>query len=90
MGDSNPITMAHEPVEICLQNRILRQDIIPYGEHNFEVDVFHGRHEGLIIAEIELLMNGRILVPDWLGEEVTGKTSTIIPIDLRICQRVFE
>ncbi len=39
----------------------------------FEVDVFHGRHEGLIIAEIELPSEDASFdKPSWLGEEVTG------------------
>jgi adenylate cyclase len=38
------------------------------------VDVFHGRHEGLIIAEIELAdENEEFAIPGWLGEEVTGR-----------------
>ena len=70
-----PLSTAHELVEICLHNKILKtRYIIPYGEHNFEVDVFHGRHEGLIIAEIELKDElEEFSRPDWLGEEVTGK-----------------
>jgi CYTH domain-containing protein len=41
--------------------------------HTFEVDVFHGAHEGLIIAELELQSEDEVFEkPDWLGEEVTG------------------
>ncbi len=51
-----PLSMANELLEICLHSRILKtRYIVPYGDHNFEVDVFHGRNEGLIIAEIELI-----------------------------------
>ncbi len=40
----------------------------------FEVDVFHGANEGLIIAEIELPSPDTTFDrPSWLGEEVTGK-----------------
>lgn len=43
------------------------------GKHTWEVDVFHGAKEGLIIAEIELgNENEPFDKPDWLGEEVTG------------------
>lgn len=39
----------------------------------FEVDVFHGGNEGLVIAEIELSSeNEEFVRPQWLGEEVTG------------------
>jgi CYTH domain-containing protein len=46
---------------------------IPEGNHTFEVDVFHGRHEGLIIAELELQSEKESFEkPAWLGREVTG------------------
>lgn len=39
----------------------------------FEVDVFHGAHEGLVIAEIELGSEDEAFErPSWLGLEVTG------------------
>ena len=47
--------------------------IVDYNGSEFEVDVFHGRHEGLIIAEIELKSKDqKFSKPSWLGEEVTG------------------
>ncbi|MBC5862137.1 CYTH domain-containing protein [Flavobacterium turcicum] len=43
------------------------------GKHTFEVDVFHGANDGLIIAEIELETETELFeIPDWLGIEVTG------------------
>ena len=43
------------------------------GKHTWEVDVFHGRKEGIVIAEIELDdENEPFDRPSWLGEEVTG------------------
>lgn len=37
------------------------------------VDEFHGRHEGLCIAEVELESpTGKLDLPDWIGDEVTG------------------
>ena len=42
-------------------------------QHTWEVDVFHGANEGLIIAEIELNDDNEPFdKPSWLGEEVTG------------------
>lgn len=39
----------------------------------WEVDVFHGVHEGLVLAEIEMDSSDcRFERPNWLGEEVTG------------------
>ena len=43
------------------------------GKHIWEVDVFHGRKEGIVIAEIELNdENEPFDRPSWLGKEVTG------------------
>ena len=37
------------------------------------VDEFHGRHEGLVMAEVELdSPTATLQLPDWLGDEVTG------------------
>ena len=46
--------------------------IIESGSHKWEIDVFEGDNEGLIIAEIELLYeNEPFEKPEWLGEEVS-------------------
>ena len=46
---------------------------VKIGNHVFEVDVFSGENEGLIIAEIELQSeNEWFEKPIWLGEEVTN------------------
>ena len=38
----------------------------------WEIDVFHGENEGLVIAEIELESEGEVFEkPAWLGEEVS-------------------
>ena len=43
------------------------------GKHIWEVDIFHGENEGLIVAEIELGQEDESFdKPDWLGDEVTG------------------
>lgn len=43
------------------------------GKHIFEIDVFQGENEGLIIAEIELNSeNETFKKPNWLGKEVTN------------------
>jgi adenylate cyclase len=48
---------------------------IPLGDLVVEIDVYHGRHEGLIVAEVEF--DGEEAAktfepPDWLGDDVTG------------------
>jgi adenylate cyclase len=46
---------------------------IPLGKHIFEVDVFLGENEGLLLAEVELSdENESFEKPNWLGTEVTG------------------
>lgn len=43
------------------------------GKHVFEVDVFHGDNNGLIVAEIELSDEHETFEkPNWLGVEVTN------------------
>ena len=46
---------------------------LPQGELCWEIDVFHGDNDGLIVAEIELPSEDTPFDrPAWLGEEVTG------------------
>lgn len=45
---------------------------VPCGRHVFEVDVFDGDNQGLVVAEIELTHEDEIFTrPVWLGEEVS-------------------
>ena len=47
--------------------------LVPAGEKYFEVDVFAGDNEGLVMAEIELDSPDQPFDrPHWLGQEVTG------------------
>lgn len=70
-----PINTARELIEICLPGRINKtRYIIPFKDHYIEVDQFHGKNEGLIIAEVEVAFEEEEFdKPDWLGEEVTGR-----------------
>lgn len=46
---------------------------VKVGNHLYEVDVFSGENEGLIMAEIELEAENEIFEkPYWLGQEVTN------------------
>lgn len=43
------------------------------GGRRWEVDVFHGDNQGLVIAEVELQSEDDIVeLPPWVGDEVTG------------------
>ena len=65
---------AEEMMQICLPGRIVKtRYLVPAGKHTFEIDVFHEKNEGLVIAEIELAFDDeQFEKPSWLGEEVTG------------------
>ena len=70
---------AKELMQICLPGAISKTRYIipatPYQgeERKWEVDVFHGRLDGRVLAEIELGDEKEpFLRPDWLGDEVTG------------------
>lgn len=40
----------------------------------WEVDVFHGENEGLVVAELELSSEAEsVPIPNWVVEEVTGQ-----------------
>ena len=46
--------------------------IIPFGNKNWELDVFHNNLEGLIIAEVELESENELIqIPEWCTEEVS-------------------
>ena len=69
-----PLSDAKEMMKISLPGKIVKtRYLIPFGKHKWEVDVFHEKNEGLVIAEIELSSENEVFEkPDWLGNEVTG------------------
>ncbi len=69
-----PFTDAAGIMQICIPGIVEKtRYLVPAGKHFFEVDEFHGKNEGLVIAEIELSKGDEPFIrPDWLGEEVTG------------------
>jgi adenylate cyclase len=69
-----PLNEAQELMQLCETGIIdkTRYEVI-YENQTFEVDLFLGENEGLILAEIELETEATVFSkPDWLGEEVTG------------------
>lgn len=49
-----------------------RRHLVHFGGLLWEIDVFEGRHAGLIIAEVELeRVEQEVTLPDWVGPEVT-------------------
>lgn len=69
-----PYDEAEEIMKACLPEVIRKtRYFVPVEGNQFEVDAFHGKNEGLIIAEIELDSEDEDFTrPSWLGREVTG------------------
>jgi adenylate cyclase len=68
------LTDAEQLLTICESGTIdkVRHEV-KVGNHIYEVDVFSGENEGLIMAEIELQSeNEAFEKPHWLGIEVTN------------------
>jgi len=69
-----PVSDAEEMIEkVAL--RCLEKDryVIHYKGNEWEIDVFKGKYEGLVLAEIELAdENDEIEFPSWIGQEVTN------------------
>lgn len=61
------LQLAEQP--ILVKTRYLEQQ----GDFTWEVDVFAGENQGLVVAEIELpAEDAEFSRPAWLGEEVSG------------------
>ena len=61
-------------LDLCL-GQIIRKTryVVPHQSHLFEVDIFSGKLQGLVIAEVELFSADEQLdLPTWIGKEVTG------------------
>lgn len=69
-----PLSDAEEMLRLCEPGVIDKvRHLVNYGGHLWEVDIFHGENEGLVMAEIELASrNEDFERPAWLGKEVTG------------------
>ncbi|MEN8169723.1 MAG: CYTH domain-containing protein [Pseudomonadota bacterium] len=69
-----PLVDAQELLDtLCEQPQIEKTRYhVSYGEHTWEIDVFTGDNEGLIVAEIELGDEDEAFeLPPWAGAEVS-------------------
>lgn len=69
-----PLQDAEKLLTICESGLIdkIRHEV-KVGNHMYEVDVFVGENEGLIVAEIELQSEDETFEkPSWIGKEVTN------------------
>lgn len=69
-----PVSDARGLLGLCLPSVIDKTRYeVPFAGHAWEVDVFHGDNDGLIVAEVEL-ENESISpeLPEWVGAEVSA------------------
>ena len=70
-----PLDEAKNLLPLCERGVVEKtRYLVKKRQHTFEVDIFHGENNGLIIAEIELTNENELFEkPSWLGEEVTNQ-----------------
>jgi len=68
-----PSQDAEELLRLCVPSLIEKTRFrIWHAGHEWEVDEFRGENRGLVVAEVELIMeNEPLALPDWVGVEVT-------------------
>ena len=67
-----PKADADDLMKLCPDLIVKTRFSVTVGDHVWEVDVFHGANDGLVLAEIELGEEDESFVmPDWAGEEVS-------------------
>ncbi len=69
-----PLNEANEMLEKLCQKPVIDKTryIINHENHTWEVDIFYGDNEGLVVAEVELLSEDEhINLPIWVKEEVS-------------------
>ncbi len=69
-----PVSEARELLGLCLPSVIDKtRHEVPHAGHVWEVDVFHGENDGLIVAEVELEdESDSPELPEWVGDEVSS------------------
>lgn len=71
---SIPLSDAKEMLDTLAMGPVLEKTryLIPHQGHTWELDVFHGANDGLVVAEIELAHEDEAFAkPAWLGREVS-------------------
>ena len=72
-----PKAQAEDLLGMCAGRTLLKDRyVIPFGGLDWEVDVYRGPLEGLVVAEVELPSEDYDLVlPNWVGREVSDDKS---------------
>ena len=69
-----PLNEANEMLEKLCQKPVIDKTryLIKHDIHTWEVDIFYGDNEGLVVAEVELSSEDEAInLPSWVKEEVT-------------------
>jgi len=70
-----PTSEAVEILRTMCDDRLLEKMryYVPHAGLTWEIDVYDGILKGMVIAEVELDRDDRVLeLPDWVGKEITG------------------
>ena len=69
-----PLADAEELLKLCGKNVLTKVRYkVEFENHIWEVDIFEGRHAGLILAEVEIKSADEVVkIPSWAGAEVSG------------------
>ena len=69
-----PLNEANEMLEKLCQKPVIDKTryLIKHDIHTWEVDIFYGDNDGLVVAEVELSSEDEFInLPTWIKEEVT-------------------
>ena len=69
-----PLDEANEMLDKLCQKPVIDKTryLINHENHTWEVDIFYGENEGLVVVEVELSSEDEtIILPSWVKEEVT-------------------
>jgi adenylate cyclase len=70
-----PLTEANEMLDKLCQKPVIDKTryLIDYENHTWELDIFYGDNEGLVVVEVELSSEDEtIILPSWVKEEVSS------------------
>lgn len=68
-----PVEDAEDILALCGHPIEKTRYLIKHAGMRWELDVFAGANEGLVMAEVELASEGQLFeLPPWAGEEVSG------------------
>jgi adenylate cyclase len=70
---SIPVDDANDLLKMCEDYRVEKTRYIQKIDgKKWEIDIFHGKNEGLIVAEIELDSESEVIdIPNWVSREVS-------------------